>query len=174
MCFATFVNISGEESLSTPNFTSCIRRELQEESLTKIRVSQCMSDLEPLATISINDRAIDGFLKIIECKCNACAVVDHNGRLVASLSASDLRGMTNAKLRCIFLPVMEFFPAMTGSRAPAPLVCSPEDRLVDTMKKIVKASIRRCWLVDHNFVPLGLISMGKIIVCALTNACKHL
>ena len=138
-----------------------------------------------MATISLNERAVDGFLKILDYKCNACAVVDENGRLVASLSASDLRGMTNAKLRTILLPVMEFFPAMTGKpyyivpkslgfKAPPPLVCLADDKLVDTMKIIIKASTRRCWLIDRSYKPLGLISMGKIIVCALTNACEHL
>jgi len=82
--------------------------------------------------------------------------------------------MTNEKLKAILLPVTEFFSATTGYKIPPPLTCSPEDKLVDTMKKILKASTRRCWMIDYNSRPIGLVSMGKIIMCVLTNACEHL
>lgn len=150
-----------------------ICRELREEQLRNLRVKDC-GDLGVLTSITVEETAIVGFLKMLDAKTNACAVVDLDGKLVASLSASDLRGMTNEKLRTILLPVTEFFLAMTGFKPPFPLTCNPEDKLVDTMKKILKASTRRCWMVDANLRPTGLVSMGKIIMCVLTNACEHL
>jgi len=148
-------------------------RDLREESLHNLCVKDC-GDLGPVTSITVEETAIEGFLKMLDAKTNACAIVDLDGRLVASLSASDLRGMTNDRLKAILLPVMDFFSAMTGFKPPPPLICSPEDKLVDTMKKILKASTRRCWMIDANYRPIGLVSMGKIIMCVLANACNHL
>jgi len=148
-------------------------REVREDSLENLKISDC-GNLPRLTSISTEDRAIDGFLKMLDSKCEACAVLDREGRIVATLSASDLRGMSDDKIKTVLLPVMEFFPAMTGMRPLAPLTCYPDDSLVETMKKILKASTRRCWVVDRNFRPYGLLSMGKIIYCVLSNPCKHL
>jgi len=145
----------------------------REENLWQLKVSDCGA-LVPATSITVEERAIDGFLKMLDAKSNACAVVDKNGKLVASLSASDLRGMTSENLSTILLPVMEFFPAMTGSRAPPPLTCFSGDSLMDTMRKILKASTRRCWAINEEGRPTGLVSMGKIIYCVLANPCQHL
>jgi len=147
--------------------------ELREQPMHNLTVKDC-GDFGVMTSITVDERAIDGFLKMLDAKTNACAVVDYDGRLVGSLSSSDLRGMTNEKLRTILLPVTEFFIASTGYKIPPPLTCNAEDKLVDTMKKILKASTRRCWMVDHTFRPTGYVSMGKIIMCVLTNACEHL
>jgi CBS domain-containing protein len=147
--------------------------ELREDSLYSLTVANCGA-LGAMTSITVEERAIDGFLKMLDAKVDACAVVDRGGRLVASLSASDLRGMTSENLSTILLPVMEFFPAMTGARAPAPLVCVAQDLLLDTVRKILKASTRRCWMVDGEYRPVGLVSMGKIIYCALANPCQHM
>jgi CBS domain-containing protein len=147
--------------------------ELREDNLHSLTVADCGA-LGPMTSITVEERAIDGFLKMLDAKVDACAVVDMSGRMVASLSASDLRGMTSERLSTILLPVMEFFPAMTGARAPAPLTCYAEDFLLDTIRKILKASTRRCWMVDREGRPIGLVSMGKIIYCVLANPCRHL
>jgi len=145
----------------------------REDHLQKLRVSDC-GRMDQLTCITTDETAIDGFLKMLDAKAEACAVVDSQGKIVASLSASDLRGMTDEKLKTIFLPVLEFFPAMTGAKASIPLTCYADDFLVDTMRKILKASTRRCWLIDADSRPLGLLSMGKVIQCVLTNPCQHL
>jgi len=130
--------------------------------------------LVPVVSITTEERAIDGLLKMIDTKTNACAVVDADGRLVASLSPSDLRGMVNETLKTILLPVLQFYPALTGASAPPPLVCGPGDSLQQTIGRILKASTRRCWMVDDQSRPVGLVSMGKIISFALSNPCEHL
>jgi len=143
-----------------------------ESVLQNLKVKDC-GDLGAITSITENEPAIDGFLKMIDSKSNSCAVVNNQNRIVASLSPSHLRGMNNEKLKAILLPVTDFFPAMTGSKSPPPLVCTLEEKLVDVIKKILKSSTRRCWVVDGEYRPLGYLSMGKIIVCVLTNPCIH-
>jgi len=148
-------------------------RELKEDVLHSLKVKDVRDLEQPLVTITVEDRAIDGFLKMLESKADACAVLDQRGKIVATLSASDLRGMTDDNLKTILLPVMEFLPIMTGSKG-SPLTCFENDQLIAVIKKILKASTRRCWLVDNQLRPIRLVSMGKIILCILDNACEHL
>eukprot|EP01118_Nematostelium_gracile_P001560 TRINITY_DN11625_c0_g1_i1.p1 TRINITY_DN11625_c0_g1~~TRINITY_DN11625_c0_g1_i1.p1 ORF type:complete len:363 (+),score=107.45 TRINITY_DN11625_c0_g1_i1:67-1089(+) len=145
----------------------------EEESLRNIRTASC-ADNKPVTYITVNDRALDGFLKMLEQGTEACAVVDVNGVLVGTLCASDLRGMTDGKLRAILLPVMEFFQQMVGSKGAPPLTCLPDDPLIETTKKILRSSTRRCWMVDEQFRPISLVPMGRIIVAVLENPCDHL
>jgi CBS domain-containing protein len=146
--------------------------EIHSEDIVDSQVRDCGRFL-PVVSISVNDRAIDGFLKIIESRINACAVLDQEGRIVATLSASDLRGLTHHKLKYILLPVMQFLPAMTGKRAEMPLTCRVGDNLLQTMKRIVRASTRRCWVVDDYYRPIGYLSMGTVINYIITKPCKH-
>jgi len=146
----------------------------REESLRTIRASEC-ADNKRITTITTNERAIDGFLKMLEQKSEACAVVDGNGVLVASLSASDLRGLTDEKLKGIVLPVLDFFRVMNGSKgAPPPLTCMANEPLLDVTRKILKSSNRRCWMVDEYFRPISLVPMGRIIMTVLENPCEHI
>jgi len=148
-------------------------KDIKEQHLANTKIMDC-GPLGCIVSITTEERAIDGFLKMLDSKINACAVVDKDGVMVASLSPSDLRGLTNEKLQTILLPVMEFFPAMTGARASPPLICRPDDMLLETMRKILKASTRRCWVVDEKMRPMGLLSMGNIISFVLSNPCEHL
>jgi len=136
------------------------------------RVQDCGRFL-PVVSIGVNDRAIDGFLRILESKINACAVVDGQGRIVATLSASNLRGLTQEKLKYILLPVLQFLPTMTGARAETPLTCRANDNLLLTMKRIVRTATRRGWVVDDYYRPIGYLSMGLIINYIVTKPCKH-
>jgi hypothetical protein len=148
-------------------------RDSREDSLSSLCVKDC-GPFGNLTTITVEERAIDGFLKMLDSRADACAILDMDGRIVASLSATDLRGMTNDRLKTILLPILEFFPAMTGSRPSPPLVCSLDNRLVDVMRGILKATTRRCWVVDQSMRPLGFLPMGKIIYAVLNNPCEHL
>jgi len=152
---------------------SHLNRNLPEEPYKNTRVMDC-GKLKRVISITENERAIDGFLKMLETSRNACAVLDYQGRIIASLSASNLRGLTNEKLRNLLLPVMQFFPAMTGYHAEPPLICKENDNLVETIRKISKASTRRCWVIDDDFRPIGQLSMGNIIEFVFTKPCQHL
>jgi len=149
-----------------------LSKDIHEEEFRGAKVRDC-GRFHPIISITVNDRAIDGFLKMIESGINACAVLDHEGRILASLSPSDLRGLTSQKLKYILYPVMQFFVSMTGVRADHPLTCKAGEDLLQTMKKIVRASTRRCWVVDDYYRPIGLLGMGLIINYVVTKPCKH-
>jgi len=148
-------------------------KDLKEDSLQQTTVGE-LQKFQPVISIPMNETAIDGYLKMLDTGTNACAVVDRDNRIVATLSASDLRGMTNGYLKALLLPVMEFFQVMTGLQPSPPLTCTLDESLLLVMQRIMRASTRRCWVVDEYYRPIGLLSMGIIIRTVLTNPCEHL
>jgi len=115
-------------------------------------------------SITTKERAIDGFLKMLDANATACAVLsDINGQLLATLCASDLKSISADNLTNILQPVMEFFQRMTGMHAPAPLVCDNKETVLDVMKKMLQNKKHECYLVDGSFRPITLVTMTSII-----------
>jgi len=116
-------------------------------------------------SITIRERAIDGFLKMLDGNATACAILhDINGQLMATLSVEDLRGITTQNLAMILQPVMDFFRIMTGERPPPPLSCENNQILSDVISKMLLNKKHECWLVDGSFRPISLLTMTNIIV----------
>jgi len=119
-------------------------------------------------SITVNERAIDGFFKMLEHEVSACPVVDEQGRLVTNLSASDLRGLASENLGTISLPVMQFFPTFTGKSSRfAPIVCTVEDTLDSVMLGTVKFKVHQVWIVDQQMRPIGMVTMSDMILTSL-------
>jgi len=131
------------------------------------QINKSMEDLNlptSYVSITLRERAIDGFLKMLDANATACAILhDSNGQLMATLSASDLRGITAESLDQILQPVMEFFRTMTGDRPPPPLTCESKQPLLDVLNKMLLNKKHECWLVDDSFRPISLITMTNII-----------
>lgn len=118
--------------------------------------------------ISTNDRAIDGFFKMIEHEASACPVVDEEGRLVTNLSASDLRGLTSERLPLLSLKVREFFTSFAGQpNRPPPVVCNVNDYLDSVMQTTVKHKVHQVWIVDEQAKPIGVITLSDMILTSL-------
>jgi len=114
-----------------------------------------------------SERAIDGFLKMFDEGVSALAIVDKNGRLVANLSASDLRGLTEDKLKFLGLPISKYLKAVGSSKLRKPVTCSPKDSLNDLINKVVPSRIHRVWVTDSSEIPLGVVSLTDIITIAV-------
>mmetsp|Transcript_14184 Transcript_14184/g.19689 ORF Transcript_14184/g.19689 Transcript_14184/m.19689 type:complete len:398 (+) Transcript_14184:229-1422(+) len=79
----------------------------------------------------------------------AVPVVDEKGRLLATLSASDMRGMTKESLPDLMLPIMEFLKLKTGNRSVRPSeAVTLKVPLRIAIEKLLHAGIHRLWIVD--------------------------
>jgi hypothetical protein len=65
-------------------------------------------------TINWKERALDGFMKIQRNFISAVAIVDDDGKLIGTLSASDLRGIDGHRLKLMLLPALDFLKEMGG------------------------------------------------------------
>ncbi len=79
----------------------------------KIEEMGLSNPLGSVISIGSNAKAIEGFYKMVEFNISAVAVVE-NDKLVANLSASDLRGLSYTKLSSVHEPVMNFFQLHNG------------------------------------------------------------
>eukprot|EP00732_Lithocolla_globosa_P003505 Lithocolla_globosa_v1_NODE_2842_length_1851_cov_25.532294.p1 type:complete len:335 gc:universal NODE_2842_length_1851_cov_25.532294:1550-546(-) len=120
-------------------------------------------------TLNETQTALAGFIKMIQDNLNALPVVNDSGKLVDTLSVSDLRyivtssflGEKDIDLSSLLKPVLEFL-----SDKPASLrddfSCDSQDTLEFVLKKLAKNKIHRLW-IQFDGKPTGTISMSDII-----------
>jgi len=116
----------------------------------------------PVFIASTFDKAITAFLKMVDNDIYAVGVLDEHGKLVANLSASDLRGLVPDKMYTLNLPIMEFFQSRVG-QPPHPITCSPDDVLEEVLLKTCPAHVHRVWVVDSAQRPLGVVTLTDVV-----------
>jgi CBS domain-containing protein len=129
----------------------------------------------PIISITTNDRAVDGFLKMFNREVNAVAVVDEKGALVSNLSASDLAGLSAKNIHCLKQPPLHFLEVMQSSnffqfsltfpdkKAPVPVTCSSKTHLTEVIEKLIGAKIHRVWVVNSAQQPIGVVTLTDVL-----------
>jgi len=115
-------------------------------------------------SISTECRAIDGFELMLLRNVQCVAVLDKKDHhIVATLSSSDLKGITADNLRKLNYPVLDFIQEMTGKKASVPVTCTPKSCLSEIIPTILAAKVHRVFIIDSAWNSLGVISMTDII-----------
>jgi len=113
--------------------------------------------------------AIQGFLAVAKQGISAVAVVDGDQKLVGSLSASDLRGLSEDTVAALTCPALDFIKATQGRRPLPPISCLPSDTLEAAIDLIVRAQVHRVWIADAEAGrPVGVLALSDIIRFLLT------
>jgi len=115
-----------------------------------------------LVTIDGNTPAIEGFKKIGREHFGAIPVVDDNGRVFASLCASDLSGTDLTLLHTLLLPTNIFLKIVHDSNIPKPLTATSDDTLRDVVQNILAANEHRAWVLDGQGKLSGVITLSDI------------
>jgi predicted transcriptional regulator len=114
-------------------------------------------------TITPETRSLDGFLKMLDGETNAVGIVDQNGVLISTLTASDLRGIDSDGLRDLVLPVTEFLEKRIPYTIHPAITCRIDEKLMEAMNKMLSAKKHECWIVDASGKPIQMITMRKIV-----------
>jgi len=93
-------------------------------------------------------------------------VIDAEGKLVGNISVRDLKHMVATDLTHLGIPIKEFFAKYTGPR-PSLLTCSPSTKFVDIISMIAESKVHRVHVVDSDFKPVDIISLGNILDISL-------
>jgi len=95
------------------------------------------------------------------------AVVEHPAsKLIANLSASDLRGMTRNDLALFDKPVILFLEAIYAKRGVAitpPISCRPKTEFGKVLSLLVEHDIHRVFVTDDAQHAIGVISMSDVV-----------
>jgi len=113
--------------------------------------------------IQNTDKALDGFMKMLDCGVPAVAVVNEFGVLVANLSSSDLKGVALDTINSVFLPVTKFLKVVSGDLPNNPLVCSKDSTINELLPIIVEKKVHRIWVVNWEGRPTGVVSLTDLI-----------
>jgi CBS domain-containing protein len=116
-------------------------------------------------TVTDKETALDAFRKAAAKDIMAVGVVDAAGRLVATISASDLRAMDGEHLRFVTLNVMEFLKKYSP-RSINPVSASKYCTLRTVVAKMLQHRIHRVWICDADHKPVAVVSMTDVIRAA--------
>mmetsp|Transcript_1047 Transcript_1047/g.1438 ORF Transcript_1047/g.1438 Transcript_1047/m.1438 type:complete len:326 (-) Transcript_1047:45-1022(-) len=118
-----------------------------------------------LILVKKSQAAIDAFVEMSSKNVSAVPVTDENGKIVANLSASDLRGITGHQLSDLNLHVLDFIEKRTGKKPAHPVTSETENSLLEVMQQTVGAKVHRTWVVDSDAKPVSVVTFTDIIGC---------
>lgn len=125
------------------------------------------------------ETALQGFNKLALNEVSAIAIIDQHGELVGTLSASDVRGVSDEDLADLGLPVMDYLMVLfcfcfyissadvsTQKRSRIfnhQVVVRSITTVRSALLKMTDVHIHRVWVVDTNNRPRGVISLSDLI-----------
>jgi len=93
----------------------------------------------------------------------ALPVVDSKtGAIIATISASDVRGITMENLNDALKPVLEFLENMHGT-VPPPLTCKVTETLGEVMNRLIETKHRHIWVVNDEGKHIDSVSLTDVI-----------
>ena len=108
-------------------------------------------------------RAIHAFYQMWFHKVSGVAVVDGNGALLANLSVTDLKGLSQENFPSLLDPVLEFNDKQVVYKKITPLTVTPDTTFETVVLKIAATGVHRLWIVDKEKKPAGIISLTDVM-----------
>lgn len=112
-------------------------------------------------TMPSTETALQGFQRLTMKNVNAVAVVDQEGKIVGTLSASDCRGLNSSNLADVLKPVLEYLKSR-GSLA-VPVSSDDKATLLDVALKMSTAKVHRVWILNSAQQPIGVVTQSDVI-----------
>ena len=122
-----------------------------------------LNTTDDLVTISNSETVFSALKKIKEASVSSLAVVDAEGKLIADLSATTLRGLVLDRFPLLLQSVGDFLTAHKPD-AVAPMTATAETSFADACTTMASNGIHRLWCVNESGAPIGVFST--------TDACR--
>lgn len=140
-----------------------------EKTIKELDLCKNVDTPETMTVVLGTDVALQGFRVLALKNLVAAPVVDAQGKVITTLSASDLRGMASSKLKDVLLTATEFLDKARKGIS-SPVTCVPDDTLKSCLTKIITARVHRLWVVNDKQQPIGTLSVTDIIRLFKVNA----
>jgi len=105
--------------------------------------------------------ALQGFRTLYQKKITAAPIVDKNGAVIGTLSASDVRGLRSNNTSDVMLPVLKYLEKKSSLRSQVSV--TKTSKLDDVFRRMIDARVHRVWIVNAERKPIGVISMSDVI-----------
>jgi len=96
-------------------------------------------------------------------KLSGLPILDEKGSIIATITTSDLKGISNENIGNTMLPVLEFLQKTNGEKAAVPITCRWTDNLETILPKMTVANIHRVWITNAAQQPVGVVSLTDAI-----------
>ncbi len=113
-----------------------------------------------LVTMLPSEPALQAFEKIQALGVSAIAVVDEQGRLVNSVSASNVRLLTPENVEWLLLPVGEWMQKMNIRQANS---ARTDTTFKDAIQTVRDSHLHRLWIVDENQRLVSVLTVGDVL-----------
>jgi CBS-domain-containing membrane protein len=114
----------------------------------------------PIA-MSFSATTIHAFWLMVFHKVYGIAITDSNGRLIADISATDVKGLSEKlPFSSLLLPIRDF--ARKSNVRPA-VKCTWETPLSSIIHQLSLFRAHRVWVVDSNDIPVGVVTLSTIM-----------
>jgi len=138
------------------------------EMFNKITLQQLGMDRCNVTCVGDQTKAIDAFKKMSKQHLTGIGVVNAEGKLIANVSASDLRGLSVSELPLLEMPVIDFLKLhqahLTNRFKPLKAISlHAHNTLTDLIKTFVESSIHRVYVIDENEKPNAIITLTDVI-----------
>jgi len=117
-----------------------------------------------LKTVTASTQTLAAFRELLINNHGASPVIIDDGRIVGTLSISDLRGLGSDDVKDLLLPLSDYLKKKGGARA---ISIAASTSLSDAISLIVKNRVHRAWITDAGSKPLGVLSLTDIIKAVL-------
>jgi len=116
---------------------------------------------KPVISMSHQALAIHGFFLMYYHKVSAVSIT-MDGKLLANLSASDLRGLTRSGISSLLEPI----PVFLLHNPPVirhPCTCKPKTRFDTAVTRLAYFGLHRLWVINDDEEPTGVVSLTDVM-----------
>jgi CBS domain-containing protein len=133
-------------------------KDVSAKTLAQLKIGEKRTE-----TITADIRTFDAFKILGDEYVTGLPIVEkETGRLLANLSASDLRGLNVQKLMFLNESVESFLTAQKGGIR-APITCKSSTPFDQVIQTLVENNVHRVWLVDDKEKPIGVVTLTDIL-----------
>jgi CBS domain-containing protein len=118
---------------------------------------------EKVRSIAYHAPALRCYRRMVMEDITSIAIVDESGKLVANLSASDLRGLNRSSFQKLDEQVLKYLAEGRGGEVRAPVTCTAWSTLREVMQKMLIEGVHRVWVTNEAGEPVGQVSMSDVI-----------
>eukprot|EP00732_Lithocolla_globosa_P001854 Lithocolla_globosa_v1_NODE_1042_length_2921_cov_16.248081.p1 type:complete len:326 gc:universal NODE_1042_length_2921_cov_16.248081:1351-2328(+) len=137
---------------------------LDRVGLSDVTLEELRLGTEAPMQISSTATALDAFRNLSQAKLSAAPVVDDGGKIVESISITDLRGLTTNCFHDLHLPVGEYLKKHAKHLGHVVTV-----QTHDTLRRVVgllfTEKVHRVWVVDGEQRAVGVVTLSTL--CAM-------
>eukprot|EP00475_Leptophrys_vorax_P015829 TRINITY_DN2219_c0_g1_i1.p1 TRINITY_DN2219_c0_g1~~TRINITY_DN2219_c0_g1_i1.p1 ORF type:complete len:326 (-),score=101.49 TRINITY_DN2219_c0_g1_i1:128-1105(-) len=122
-------------------------------------------DFNELSTMKTTESALTGFRRMLRNKSDAVAVLNDDGKLVATLSPSDLRFLfeRTGSLKDVLMSVVDFLADVHGTSSRKQLKVKETDEVRAAIFKCVLGKVHRVWVTGDDGKPKACLRIQDIL-----------